>query len=103
MLSTKLLYSANPSKKIDAQPTKMIKSLINTDISISTVFNTTEASVRDIMSLRAGDVIQLQHKIDEPLVVKFQHIPKFHASMGKYKNNLAVKILDVIKGDEEHE
>ena len=48
-------------------------------------------------------MIQLAHKVDEPLIVKYQNVPKYRASMGKYRNSLAVKILEEIRGDDEHE
>jgi len=102
-LSTRLLYAGNPNHKIASNPIGMKQSIIGTEITISSVFNPTQATIRDIMSLHVGDVIQLQHKVDEPLIVKYQHVSKYHASLGKYKNNLAVKIVDVIRGDEENE
>lgn len=102
-LNTRHMYSGNPNKRVEAAPEKIISSIKNTDISVSAVFNVTEATVRDITSLDVGDVIQLAHKVDEPLVVKYQQIPKYHAALGKYRNNLALKILDEIKGDEDNE
>ncbi|MPM03698.1 Flagellar motor switch protein FliM [bioreactor metagenome] len=103
MLNTKLLFTGNSNRKIVSNPSGMKENIIKTDITISSVFNPTEATIQDIMSLHVGDVIQLQHNLDEPVIVKYQHIPKFHASVGKYRNNLALKIMDVIRGDEEHE
>lgn len=102
-LSTRILYAGSANRKIVSNPAGIKNSIKNTEITISSVFNPTEATIRDIMSLHVGDVIQLQHKVDEPIIVKYQHVSKFHASLGKCRNNLAVKILDVIRGDEEHE
>jgi flagellar motor switch protein FliM len=102
-LNTKQMYSSSPNKKIEANPASIVQAIRHTDIMVSAVFNPTEATVRDITSLNVGDVIQLQHKVDEPLVVRYQQIPKYRAAMGKYKNSLALKILDVIRGDEENE
>jgi flagellar motor switch protein FliM len=56
-----------------------------------------------ITSLAVGDVIQLQHRVDEPVIVKYQQVPKFRASLGKYRNSLALKILEEIKGEEDNE
>ncbi|MGE4354557.1 MAG: flagellar motor switch protein FliM [Oscillospiraceae bacterium] len=100
-LSTKLMYSGKINHIVDPQPEKIKGSIINTDIVITSVFNPTPATVRDIVSLREGDVIQLHHKVNEPIIVKYQHVPKYRASLGKSKNNLAVKLLDNIRGDEE--
>lgn len=102
-LNTKHMYSGNPNKRDDRDPQKIIGTIKNSDIIISAEFNATEATVRDITCLNVGDVIQLAHKVDEPMIVKYQHIPKYRASMGKYRNNLALKILEEIRGEDEHE
>lgn len=102
-LNTKHMYAGNLNKRIESDPQRIIRTIKNSDIIISAEFNATEATVRDITCLNVGDVIQLAHKVDEPLIVKYQNIPKYRASMGKYRNSLAVKILEEIRGDDEHE
>jgi flagellar motor switch protein FliM len=103
VLSTKQRYSSGPNKKVEADPMSIVHAIRHTDILVSAIFNPTEATVRDITSLNVGDVIQLQHKVDEPLIIRYQQIPKYRGMMGKYKNSLALKITEVIKGDEENE
>lgn len=103
ILSTRLLYTGNSNRKVITNPTEMKKSIKNTGIAVSAVFNPTEATIRDILSLHVGDVIQLQHKVNEPVIIKYQQLPKYQATLGKRKNNLAVKIMDVIREDEEDE
>lgn len=102
-LNTKHMYSGSPSNRVEAATEKIISTIKNTDIMVSAVFNATEATVRDITSLDVGDVIQLAHKVDEPLIVRYQQIPKYRASLGKYRNSLALKILDEIRGDDDNE
>jgi flagellar motor switch protein FliM len=102
-LNTRQMYTGNPNKKVEAHPENIINSIKATDITVSAVFNPTEATVRDITSLDVGDVIQLQHKVNEPLIIKFQHVPKYSAALGKLKNNIALKILDEIRGEEDNE
>lgn len=103
ILSTRLLYTGNSNRKVITNPAEMKKSIKNTGITVSAVFNPTEATIRDILSLHVGDVIQLQHKVNEPVIIKYQQLPKYQATLGKRKNNLAVKIMDVIREDEEDE
>ncbi|UOO37322.1 flagellar motor switch protein FliM [Oscillospiraceae bacterium CM] len=102
-LNTQHMYTGNVTKKVDADPLGIIKTIGSTDIVVSAVFNPTEATVRDITSLNVGDVIQLQHRLNEPLIIKYQQVPKYRAEIGKLKNNLALKILDEIRGDDENE
>lgn len=102
-LNTKQMYASNPKKRVDSNPLNIAQTIRHTDITVSAVFNPTEATVRDITSLGVGDVIQLAHKVDEPLIVRYQQIPKYRAQLGTHKNSLALKILEAIKGDEENE
>lgn len=102
-LNTRHMYQGNIAKRVEADTASIINSICRTDITISAIFNPTEATVRDITSLAVGDVIQLQHKVDEPVIVKYQQVPKFRASLGKYRNSLALKILEEIKGEEDNE
>jgi flagellar motor switch protein FliM len=101
-LNTKIMFSGN-ANKIVSNPTHLISSIIKTDIVVSSEFNPTLATVNDIVDLSVGDVIQLQHRVDEPVIVKYQNLPRFRAALGKHKSNIALKITDVIKGDEDNE
>ncbi len=101
-LNPRQLYTGNPSRPIKVDVDGMKTNIKNTEIAISSYFKTTEATVRDIMSLHVGDVIQLQHKVNEPLIVKYQEVSKYRAALGKVKNRLALKLLEEIKEDEEN-
>lgn len=58
-------------------------------------------TVNEFLQLEAGDVIQLEQSIHEPLVVKIGHIPKFIGQPGKRNKKLALQILAMIEGDED--
>lgn len=58
-------------------------------------------SVNEFLNLGIGDVIQLDQKIDSPLVVQVGERPKFYAQPGKQKNKMAVQILENIKGGDD--
>ena len=103
MLNTRIVFPGKSGNKAAAQSSKQMNSIIGTSVEVSCDFNTTEAAVKDILNLREGDVIQLRHKVDEPLIIRCQQVPKFCASVGTYKNHMAAKILDIVKGDEEIE
>lgn len=100
-LRTRFVYSGRMPKKQTGPSDSIISSLKNSDIVVSCEFNTTEATTRDILRLSVGDVIMLQHKINEPLILKCQQIPKYYASVGTIKNHLAVKIINNIMGEED--
>ncbi len=70
-------------------------------IDLTAYFNETTAFVDDIVNLRVGDVIRLDHRIDEPLYVRTAHIPKFRVELGSYGSNYAVRINDISKSEVE--
>ena len=45
-----------------------------------------------LLGLTAGDVIQLQQNVNEPLVAKVANVPKFKGRAGVVKGNKAIKI-----------
>ena len=60
-----------------------------------------EITVEEFLHLSVGDCIELNQKIDEPIVLKLENTPKFLAQPGKSNKKLAVQILDIIKEGEE--
>ncbi|HWO77964.1 MAG TPA: flagellar motor switch protein FliM [Bacillus sp. (in: firmicutes)] len=77
------------------------KNIKKTEVPISAILGSAEISIEDFLSLDKGDVIQLNQKIDEPLLVKVEGIPKFIAQPGNYHQKIAVQILDTYKGGDE--
>ncbi len=102
-MNTRSWYSGTQGKKIKSNSDAMGKKIYNTMVELHAIFNDTSASVKDIAYLQVGDVIQLEHRLDEPLMVKVQNIPKFRATIGTKGFKYAVKITDIIKGEEENE
>jgi flagellar motor switch protein FliM len=99
-LNPRQLYTGNPNRVVVSDVDGMKTNIRNTEITVSSFFNTTEATVRDIMSLHVGDVIQLQHKVNEPIIVKYQDVTKYKASVGKIKNKIAIKLVDKVAEDD---
>lgn len=52
---------------------------------------------RELLQINAGDTLLLEQKINEPLVVQVEGVPKFRAFAGKSKGNQVVKILKEIE------
>lgn len=101
-LNARLWYSGTQGKKVVPATEEIEEKIYKTPVEIRAFFNDTSASARDIACLQVGDVIQLEHKLNEPLTVKVQHIPKFRVSVGTKGLKYAVKVTDVIKeGDED--
>ncbi|MDR0381813.1 MAG: flagellar motor switch protein FliM [Oscillospiraceae bacterium] len=100
-LNTKLLFQIDTERRVLTPMGNDIRQRIaHTRLPVTAEFNTTPASVRDILTLQEGDVIQLDHKVGEALVVKIGHLAKFHAAMGVRDRKYAVMISGVIREEE---
>lgn len=66
-------------------------------LTLQAMFNTTTATVGDVMNTKVGDVIQIDHKIDQPITVKVEHIPKFRGVIGIQSSNYAVRIMEILE------
>ena len=101
-LNTKMLFQAGGEHYRKVLPVKDdIKQRIrNTLLPITAAFNSTAATVADILELRVGDVLQLEHKVGDPLAVKVGHLAKFHAALGTQDNRYAVMISDFIREED---
>jgi len=74
--------------------------LMHTPIPMTAYFEQTPATVSDIVNLQIGDVIKLDHAVDDPLTIKVQHIPKFRATIGTLGHKYAMQIVEVLREEE---
>ncbi|CAM4035223.1 flagellar motor switch protein FliM [Lederbergia lenta] len=80
------------------------KKVKNANVQLTAQLGTSKLSIEDFLSLDHGDVIELNTRIDEPLIIKIGEIPKFTGQPGKVNKKLAVQILNNFKeGDEEND
>ena len=57
----------------------------------------TSASIGDLMGLAPGDVLRLDHRIDEPIEVSIGGIVKFHGELAASDRRTRVRILPIAK------
>jgi flagellar motor switch protein FliM len=57
-----------------------------------------ELTLRDIMELKAGDIIPVD--IPEHVTVLVEDLPTFRAKVGRSRDNVALKIIEKIKRPE---
>ncbi|MDL2288039.1 flagellar motor switch protein FliM [Oscillospiraceae bacterium OttesenSCG-928-F05] len=74
-----------------------------TALDVTAVFNETTTAFRDIASLALGDIIQLNHKAGDPVILKIGHLSKFYGTLGVKDDKLALKIVDIIREEEEED
>ncbi|TVR32226.1 MAG: flagellar motor switch protein FliM [Spirochaetaceae bacterium] len=63
-----------------------------------------DLTVRDVLSLRGGDVIRLQNtRTSDPMVLKIGNRPKFLCKPGQVGSKLAVQIIDQLEDIEQED
>ncbi len=72
-------------------------------LTLQSVFNMTLASIGDVLNTKVGDVIQIDHNINNPVTVKIEHIPKFKGSVGIQDGSYAVRIVEILKEEQDSE
>lgn len=92
-------YMENNGKKPDSAQELLGKGLSNIYLELHAVFNNTKATVKDVLGTQVGDVIRIDHKINDHITVKVEHIPKFRGFIGMQGTNYAVQVSDILRGE----
>jgi flagellar motor switch protein FliM len=103
-LNTRMLYtntSPDGSSKVESKAEIITEKLERTPVSLITYFDTTLATVSDIVNLQVGDVIRLNHRTEDPVTINVEHIPKFLAKIGSQSGHYALQIENVIREEEQ--
>ena len=93
-LSTQHIFHTKGITANTNERQKMIQKLNTTKVDLAVLFGQTEITLEEFLDLKEGDIIKLDNKTIDDLVVKINDEKKFFARPGCYKNNLSVKIAD---------
>ncbi|MBR1907917.1 flagellar motor switch protein FliM [bacterium] len=74
---------------------KMIQKLNTSTVDVNVLFGSTEITLEEFLDLKEGDIIRLDNKTSDDLVVKINNEKKFFARPGTRKNKICVKISDI--------
>lgn len=102
-LVRKTWYMQNNGMTSKSEQVKVGKGLSDIYLNLHAVFNDTHATVQDIVNTQVGDVIRIDHDINEEITVKVEHIPKFKGFIGMHSANYAVQVSEILMGDTENE
>jgi flagellar motor switch protein FliM len=75
---------------------RMVAALRGADIELIAVLGQQHATVRDLLALRAGDVLRLENTAEEPLLVRVGDRPVLRGSPVVRRGNLAVQVAEVL-------
>ena len=93
------LYSGFQSEQLEIDQRwieRFKERLKESELDIKVKIGTTSISAHDFLKIRKGDVIVLDKRIEEPLVIEIENIPKFIGYPGKINNQVAVKLISEI-------
>jgi flagellar motor switch protein FliM len=100
-INAKLWYASSQEKRAPVTRSKEIgQKLSMVPIDIIAYFNPTSASVAEVLELRVGDIIRLNHLQSEPVTVNLQHLAKFRAKIGVQQSQRAIQITEILQAED---
>ena len=93
-LSTQHIFQTKGIVATTEERQKMIQKLNTSKVDLSVIFGSCNIELEDFLDIKEGDIIKLDNKITDDLVVKVNDEKKFFARPGVLKNNICVKITD---------
>ncbi|HBN84138.1 MAG TPA: flagellar motor switch protein FliM [Clostridiales bacterium] len=100
-LSMRSIYvGKNEKKEADRKDKKIGGMIKDSRLDLIAKFNTTYTSLLDCVNLQPGDVLLLDHKVNSPIHLYVEHMPKFKGRLGVKGNKYAVHISNVVYKEE---
>ncbi len=100
-LSTQHIFQTKGLVASNDERLKMISKINTSNVDLRVQFGQCNITFDDFLQLSEGDIIKLDNKVDDDLIVKVNGEKKFFARPGTMKDKICVKITDVY--DEMHE
>lgn len=93
-LTTQHIFQTKGITATSEERQKMIEKLNTSNVDVNVLFGQTDVTLKDFLDLKAGDVIKLENKATEDLIIKINNERKFYGRPGKIKDKICVKITD---------
>ncbi len=100
-LSTQHIFQTKGLVASNDEKMKMISKINTSNVDLRVQFGQCSITLDDFLQLAEGDIIKLDNKVQDDLIVKVNGEKKFFARPGTLKDKICVKITDVY--DEMHE
>lgn len=100
-LNTKYWFSTMQNKDVSSYEEAISALISKAQIPIKAVLGNSSISVNDFLNLNVGDIIRLDKKVDEELDVFVGNIHKFTALPGSSNDNYAVRLTNILRGEDE--
>src|SRR5574344_1799206 len=94
-LSTQHIFQTKGIVATTEERQKMIQKLNTSKFDLSVLFGTTDIALEEFLDLKEGDIVKLDAKVKDDLIVTVNGEKKFFARPGTKKKNVCVKITEV--------
>ncbi len=78
-----------------------IQTMMKAVIPVKVLLGNAELKLKDLANLAVGDVIQLDKRIDSPMIVQVANKKQFYARVGRSRKNIGIQITGVYREHEE--
>ena len=93
-LTTQHIYQTKGIIATSEERQQMIGKLNTSTVGIKVILGSAEAEIKDLIDLKIGDVIKLNNKVIDNLIMEVNEKKKFFVRPGTIKNKVCVKITD---------
>lgn len=87
-------YQSDQLEIDSAWTARMRKRLVEVPVDVRVELGRTHLKGSELLNMEPGDVIMLENDISKPLIVKIQGVPKFMATPGICRGNVAFQVAD---------
>jgi len=100
-LSTKYWFSNSEKEKTPENKEMIEQRIENTRVPVRAVLGKSTILVDEFLELQPGDVIPLDSSVNGNLEILVGDLLKFYGTPGVKRNRVAIKVNEVVKGEEE--
>ena len=100
-LSTKYWFSTTKANLSGKELLAIKKRILSTKIPVNVELGSATVKIKDVLSLQKGDVIKLNTRVGEMSRVRIGSQIKFLGNIGTSRNNMAIRIVNVVKDGED--
>ncbi len=101
LLNDRLISSGAITFENSEETTRnILKKIEPTNVFLKAYFNETTITMDEILTLKTGDVIQLEHKLTYPINIEIGHIPRLKGILGAKSKYYAIKITQICDEEE---
>ena len=99
-LNTKYWYSTMTEDNEEVYKDIIEKRISKAKIPVKAILGTSMITVNDFVALQVGDIIKLNRKIDDDIIVKVGDLEKFTAKPGLHDKKNSVQVTSIIRKEE---